>query len=315
MKIVQAPRASAILFSVLAHRADVRPWLLPANICPIVPITFQKARVPFELVDISPATLALDLDRAEVLVRTRRYGGLLYAHTYGDPSTPREFFAMLRSTAPDLTLVDDRCLCIPDFAPDSSSPLDVILYSTGYAKIVDMNTGGYAFMADGLEYRPACLPFNPSHLAALVESYKQAARERIRFNYDDSDWLATCGTVLPWDDYRQQLEARLTASLPHRRALNQIYAAHLPRDWQLPDRFQTWRFTIRVANKQRVLDAILSAGLFASSHFASLAGIMSEGRAPHCEDLADEVINLFNDHYLTTEQAERVCSIILKAHA
>jgi len=57
MRIVQAPRASAILYHVLASREQKKPWLLPANICPIVPITFLKARVPFELVDISAETL------------------------------------------------------------------------------------------------------------------------------------------------------------------------------------------------------------------------------------------------------------------
>jgi hypothetical protein len=53
MKLIQAPRASAILYNLLVGRADSRPWLLPANICPIVPITFLKAQVPFEFVDIS----------------------------------------------------------------------------------------------------------------------------------------------------------------------------------------------------------------------------------------------------------------------
>ena len=60
------------------------------------------------------------------------------------------------------------------------------------------------------------------------------------------------------------------------------------------------------------MNAIFANGLFASSHYASLAGIMTNGRAPIAESLADEVVNLFNDHHFTIEMAERVCEIIVK---
>ena len=57
MQIVQASRASAILYNLLKSQTNTHPWLLPANICPIVPITFFKAGVPIEFVDISAETL------------------------------------------------------------------------------------------------------------------------------------------------------------------------------------------------------------------------------------------------------------------
>ncbi len=101
MQIIQAPRASAILYNLLVRRADSRPWLLPANICPIVPITFLKARVPFEFVDISPATLHMDLMQAEERIKKRKFGGLLYAHTYGELSTPLDFFSAMKSLDPE----------------------------------------------------------------------------------------------------------------------------------------------------------------------------------------------------------------------
>jgi hypothetical protein len=81
---------------------------------------------------------------------------------------------------------------------------------------------------------------------------------------------------------------------------------------QLPAEFQTWRFNIRVKNKQPSLEKIFSAGLFASSHYASLADIMGEQKAPCAENLAKSVINLFNDHHFTSDQAEQVCKIILE---
>ncbi len=57
MKTIKPPRASAILYNLLVSQKQTKPWLLPANICPIVPITFMKADVPFEFVDISSETL------------------------------------------------------------------------------------------------------------------------------------------------------------------------------------------------------------------------------------------------------------------
>ena len=81
MQIIQAPRASAILYHLLVSQEEKHPWLLPANICPIVPITFLKARIPFEFVDISAETLHMDLEQVEDSIKTRKYGGLLYAHT------------------------------------------------------------------------------------------------------------------------------------------------------------------------------------------------------------------------------------------
>ena len=274
MKIIQAPRASAILYGLLASREQKHPWLLPANICPVVPEPFMKARVPFEFVDISKTTLHMDLDQAEARMRRGQFGGLLYAHTYGEPSTPDSFFSLARSLHPEMLIVDDRCLCTPEF--EVSSTADMVLFSTGYAKIVDLNFGGFAFV-----------------------------KKHIR--------LQNTNAELPgWDAYRSQIEAKLEPSLSQRATLNEIYASRLPAEVQLPGEFQQWRFNIRVRNKSAIMRAIFDNGLFASSHYASLAGVMSDGRAPQAESLAREVINLFNDHHFDSQKAQRVCEIVLK---
>lgn len=312
MQIVQAPRASAILYSLLVNRRDKSPWLLPANICPIVPITFLKAEVPFQFVDISPETLHMDLDQVEDLLKNGKIGGLLYAHTYGEVSTPNEFFGSVKSLFPDLMVIDDRCLCIPDLELDPINKADIQLYSTGYAKIVDLNFGGYAFLSDAIDYQSAHLAFDPVQYEALEKAYKAAVSQRQKFVYQDSDWLETDAAVPVWNEYCMQIERSLAGSLEQRASLNHVYAGMLPVDIQLPAAFQTWRFNIRVRDKQRILDAIFSSGLFASSHYASLAGIMGDGKAPQAESLERSIINLFNDHYFSLDQAEKVCRIILE---
>jgi hypothetical protein len=309
MQLVQAPRASAILYNILVRRADSRLWLLPANICPIVPITFLKAQVPFQFVDISSALL-MDLDQAGELIQTRKFGGLLYAHTYGEPSTPLDFFTSIKRLDPEFLIVDDRCLCVPDLGPIHAA--DVILYSTGYAKIVELNFGGYAFLRDDLEYHSASLPFNPEHYDEIEKLYKQAIQQRTKFIYHDNDWLQIDPPFPAWYDYSLQIEAKRKDSLARRAALNCIYESRLPKEIQLPPNYQTWRFNIRVRNKSQILSAIFKAGLFASSHYASLAGIMVDGSAPRAESLADEVVNLFNDEHFNEEKAQQVCDVILE---
>jgi len=256
--------------------------------------------------------LHMDLEQTEALLKKRKYGGLLYAHTYGEASTPRDFFANAKSLDPELLILDDRCLCIPDLEPDDSSFADVTLYSTGYAKIVELNFGGYAFMKESISYQPEHLPFTARYHDELEKSYKESISKRARFIYRDTDWLETDSDLRAWYDYRQQIKNGLKESMDQRATLNAIYAANLPFEIQLPSEYQTWRFNIRVKNKRRVLAAIFKSGLFASSHYASLAGIMADGFAPQAEMLANEVINLFNDHHFIARQAEQVCAVILE---
>jgi len=310
MKYIHESRASAIIHNLLLAQADLRPWLLPANICPIVPITFLKAHVPFEFVDISTSTLHMDLEQVEDRIKTHKFGGLLYAHTYGEPSTPRDFFYSSKNIAPDLYILDDRCLCVPGF--ESDAPVDLTLYSTGQAKIVELGYGGYALAQDHIDYLPVKLPFDPQDYVELELSYKEAVQARKAFVYHDSSWLETIRPIPVWRDYREKIESELKISLAHRDELNAIYKELLPFEIQLPQAYQMWRFNIRVKNKGNILQAIFRAGLFASSHYASLAGIMVEGYAPRAEVLSNEIVNLFNDHHFDLQMAEKTCKVILE---
>jgi len=310
MRIVQAPRASAILYNLLTSREERFPWLLPANICPIVPITFCKAGVPFEFVDISAETLHMDLEQVEDRIKKRKFGGLLYGHTYGESSTPTDFFASIKSKHPTMLIVDDRCLCIPEFEATSMS--DVTLFSTGYAKIVDLGFGGYALFRDEVTYRTKVLSFDNKHLKEIEVSYKESIRARTRFMYSNCDWLETTTASQEWHDYRKKIENGLENSLAHRRALNNIYAVRLPLESQLPYEYQIWRFNIRVGNRSSLLEAIFANGLFASSHYVPLTGIMADGYAPEAGKLADDVVNLFNDYHFSVQKAERLCDLILE---
>jgi hypothetical protein len=312
VRTILAPRASTILHDLLLQAKPGRAFLLPANICPIVPITFFKAGVPIEFVDISPDTLNIDLDEVETRLQRsdRSYGGLLYAHTYGDPTTPKAWMQQVKGRFPDLLVIDDRCLCVPEFEPPASSPADAILYSTGYAKIVDIGSGGFAFIQEHVPCRHQSLKFRKADLASMEATYKACVESGERYSYQDTDWLQADGNLAPWEDYRQRVLAALQPSLEHRSSLNAVYNSRIPSELGLPRDFQLWRFNLRVPHKQQVLAAIFAAGLFASSHYASLDGIMGSGGGRNAREMAGQVINLFNDQHYTLEMAEKTAEII-----
>jgi hypothetical protein len=312
MKTFMAPRASTLLYELLESRAAGGKFLLPANICPIVPITFLKAGVQFEFVDIAADSLAVDLDRLwdRLRLTDSEWGGVLYSHTYGDPDTPQDFFRALKESWPNLLLIDDRCLCLPDLVPPEAQAADVALYSTRYAKMVDIGFGGYAFVREGVPYRHLSLPFDRTDLLTLEAAYKATIADSSPFHYRDSNWLETDAHLPTWDGYAERLSAAIPVSLAHRREINAVYNSTIPVDLRLPERFQLWRYNFRHEAPERLLRALSSAGLFASRHYASLVGIFGPGIGVNSSALAANVVNLFNDYHYTVDMAERTARIV-----
>ena len=50
----------------------------------------------------------------------------------------------MKSLDPNLCIIDDCCLCIPELADSLPENVDLCLYSTGYAKFIELSYGGYA---------------------------------------------------------------------------------------------------------------------------------------------------------------------------
>ncbi len=276
--IAFARRASAILFGILRDRADARPFLLPANVCPIVPETFRAAEQPFELIDIAEPWLEMDSAQCLERVRMRAYAGILNVRPYGSERDPSAFFAGLREADPGLLIIDDKCLCPPDVDGASISALaDVTLFSTGYAKYADLGEGGFAHLRDGLAYLHAST---------------------------GPDWLDLAPPAISWDEYRERVRDASLAAAAHKAELNAIYALAIPAEVQLPALFQQWRFNIRVDDSARLVEALFAEGLFASRHYPAL------GDAPVAARLHAQIVNLFNDRYFTPEQARRATEIV-----
>jgi hypothetical protein len=312
--IVFEQRACTILWNVLRCAADRRPFLLPANVCPIVPITFLEAKQPFELVDIAEPWW--EIDGAECLARLEsdraRYAGLLFVRPYGSERRPDAFFAQLRAVRPDLLIIDDKCLCAPHCESDSVSPYaDVTLFSTGYAKYVDLGGGGFAQLADSVRYESGRREFSPEALAAVTERCDNAIAAREPFGELPAGWLDSREPEA-WGEHRRRMLAGLASAGEQKRRLNEIYARMLPPEIQLPSELQAWRFNIRVPDPERLIEASFAEGLFASRHYAPLGGVFGSGVFPVAARLHAEIVNLFNDRYFDESRAAQMSELVLR---
>ena len=65
-------------------------------------------------------------------------------HAYGKKYDNKEFYRAVKSLDPNLCIIDDCCLCIPELADSLPENVDLCLYSTGYAKFIELSYGGYA---------------------------------------------------------------------------------------------------------------------------------------------------------------------------
>lgn len=314
--IAYARRASAILFNVLRHRKDPRPFLLPSNVCPIVPITFRKAGQPYRFVDIESQGLGLDREECirQIEAQTVGLAGVLYVRPYGALEDISEFYRSARSRGRNLLIIDDRCLCDPD--PDGTgvgSEADVTLYSTGMAKPVDVGRGGFAHLGPHLGYSEGRLEFEAEAAETVEQEYKTAVRECRPFEGSGGRWLDTRPPDSSWEQYREEVLRVRPGAAAHRHCLNRVYSEALPNSIQLPPRFHGWRFQIRVPEPKALIDRLEANGLFASRHYASLGrGIFGPGVFPKAEALAASVVNLFNDRHYDRDRAERTVDVVIE---
>jgi hypothetical protein len=309
-------RACAILYNLLRTLPGDLPFLLPANVCPVVPLTFRKAGRRFRLLDIDPEDLGMDRRRClEILAeQPATWGGVIYVRPYGaEVEEVDGFFRALKELRTDLLVIDDRCLCPPDCDGERlASGADVTLFSTGRAKPVDIEFGGFAHCRDGVPYRRWEAPYCAAALDEVTRRYKEAIVRGIPCEGGEEPWLDLSAPALGWEDYRIAVRKAAVRAQQHRQRLNAIYAAVLPEEIQLPERFQSWRFHLLVPEPDRLVEQLFAAGLFASRHYASLGGIFCEGRFPEAERLHQGIVNLFNDRYFDEDRARRARDLVLR---
>lgn len=311
MMIIFANRASTLLYRFI-KTFPTGTYLLPANVCPIVPLTFVKAGVSFEFVDIDSDTLCLDEKTVLSFVcGNKKYTGIIFVRTYGYQYDASGFFSKLKSVNRSFKIIDDKCLCFPDFNPIASN-VDLELFSTGYAKPVEIGFGGYAKIQEGIELESVNDRFDENALSQLEMKYKEGLKNRHLMEDHSKEWLNTGNPELTLEEYLEKIEKELPIVKTHKQMLNSIYEANLPEQIVLSKEFQNWRYNILTTNKKTILNSIFSAGLFASSHYIPSSCLFEKKHYKISSELSGKVINLFNDFYFSEKQAIQLCEIVRK---
>ena len=273
MKQVFAYRANKILYNFIYSNNIKGTVLLPSNICKDVVEVLEYAGLTLKFLDISNDTLCIDENLIKENINSASL--LLFVHTYGTEHCFNYLFKELKSINPSLVIVDDKCLCMPDLTLKESSA-DLVLYSTGEKKQIDLGNGGIGYVSKYYKYEEI----------EIKES--------------------SCLTNELWKLDKNLFEIKKQEVISHKEKLNAIYFENLSGVNQLPIDFQNWRFNILTDKKEQVLKALFAEGLFASSHYKTHADTIN------ADNLHKNVINLFNDSYYTAEQALRTCEIINK---
>jgi len=307
-------RASTIIFNLAVSLERPGTMLIPANVCPIVAVTLMKAKRDIELVDIDPKTLCLDEEATMLKIANspEKYSGIVFVHTYGTSYRSEKFFEELKKIAANLLIIDDYGSAVPLFEPPATAA-DVLIFSTGYAKYVDLGYGGYGFLQKSVRYRSERSSFNSADHDALVKEEKVALSANTKFQYRDSDWLDTRHPNTSFGRYRHSLMKNMALRAEHQNNLNRIYEEMIPRKYHLGKEFSNWRFNVLVPEKDKLLKRIFeykASKLFASSHYQSLKDVFARGEDSVAAKLHQNIVNLFNNFQYTAEQARTTAWIV-----
>lgn len=306
-----ANRACALLYSFLRdHNEGV--WLVPVNVCPDVPLTFCAAKVQFEFVDIDSETFCIDEEETinRLIKVSSKYAGIVYVRTYGYMSDTNVFFNKCHEIKPSLQIIDDRCLCMPSFSPDMYGA-DMVLYSTGHCKQIDLGGGGLAYYKRYESYKvDRELVYDATDESSI---YKKSYEANEPMESIPQGWLKM-DNYIDYQLYIEKIESEKKDRIKIRENINAVYDRNLSDFIKCPSHFQDWRYNIRVPShlKEPILNDLFANNLFASSHYHSANRLFDKNNFVNSESLFASVINLFNDKYYSVEKAEQTCSIINK---
>ncbi len=318
--IVFENRASVILYKFLLSN-DFRDgcFLLPANICYIVPLTFLKAGVNFYFIDISKDHYCINEKIVNKIIESNTYNvhGVLFARTYGIELDFSHIFKKWKNLDQDIQIIDDKCLCKPKFHNElNDSNVSLELYSTGYAKNVDLGFGGFGVTEHYIPNLSTRLSYDKNSLRNIERHVYDSLKANTQFNYLDNHWLDLNDFSRDINKYKNEVEKEIKTSDKQKLEINNIFYNEIHKRFHFRNSYNKWRFNIILNNSEYVLEKIFNSGLFASSHYKNIAMIFKDRTIPRYDNfdntsnLSNKIINLFNYKYIDTQMAYKICSII-----
>lgn len=310
MNRVIGNRASSVLYNILISNKIKGKALIPANICESVPATYMKAGLEIELYDISLSDFRADEEEIINIIKNDNISVLHYNHTYGLICKYDDIFiSNIRRAFPDLFIVDDRCLAFPE-TEIYDQAADLVLFSTGKTKCVNIGWGGFGFISNRIRY---CDSFKSTFFDKDLIQFERHMKEcheikqPVNKSIIMSDWLNF--DYNPNNYFEKVLEVQ-ERSVKHKKKINDIY---LSVPGSLPIEFCSWRYQLLLKNSKECSIELFKNNLYCSSHYMSLGnGYYKNKKTPVSDYLETHILNLFNDFSYTKEQAEKTVAILNK---
>jgi hypothetical protein len=285
-------------------------------------LTILKTGCKVEIIDISIKNLCLDLElvKDKVSQNPKVYSGLVYVRSYGFEDKIEDVtngFRKIKECNPDLLIVDDKCLSIPEInALPLVNSVDLELYSTGYSKFIDLGQGGLAKLNTNCTYTKSLTSFLEADKSKVDEAFKE-----LIFNNGNKKSLAELNDLsnLSWlqdknvelDNYIEEIDSELQKQKVRKQKINDIYDEILPDELKFSHAHNNWRYLIFTDNAKGLLKIFAQIdNLFISNHYYPLSLLFQTEKAFIWESLHPKVLNLFNDNRYNEDMAYETAIII-----
>ena len=300
-------RATAIIHDFIKNKKIKENFILPANICPTVPLVFYKNKIKIKFLDIDKKTLNICKDK--VFSEIKNSSGILWNYTYGKETNQKKFFKDLKNKKENYLIIDDRCLCIPNTGSKKIFFSDLEIYSTGYSKYCDLGYGGYAISKKKLKlFKTKYIKETEYNLKKKIDKF---IFQKKNFAYKEHNWLKN-QKINDVNFYIKSIEKLKKKVNKHKKKINSIYNQNIPSEIILDKTSNVWRFNILINKKEILLKEIYTNGLFASSHFYSSSKLFQKEKRTNTDILSKYIINLFNDLRFSELNAYKISEIITK---
>ena len=312
MKLILSNRALSILYNFLStYKNEGYTLLLPSNICHDVFFLILNLEFPFLIIDIENDNLCIDRKKVQDFIKSSDKVILLYNHTYGNLFIPYDFFKEIKNSSSSAIIIDDRCLCFPSMEITSSDDyIDLIIYSTGHGKQIDLGIGGFGFIKTTYNLLQHKVDFDEKKYSILKSLFNSDINKLI----NAKSLLTTClipkVEIASDNNYQKEIEKEGEKWNKHKIKLRTIYETLFSVTIQMPVAFNNWRFNILVKNKNQILEKIFENNLFASSHYPSIGTKINSTNCKVANQLHCDVLNLFIDKYYTEEMALKTTKIV-----
>ena len=325
-----------LVLQALKDQDNRRRVIVPANICyaAVYPILYAGFSPVFCDVCPEDGNVSMDCLRAKM---DSSIGGLLVPHMYGNPV--REM-AEIRSFCHHnrLFLIEDCASAMGASLPDGTKVGtfgDYTIYSTGYAKTVDLGIGGVVTSNNGLsafdnmeEELPEYSNGNHEAEQFFSRQYRQWRNSNRRLK--GSEWE----TFFLHSDFRNlflfkvnselkkrifdKIERELDIEIKRHRNNNDFYRQYLQgvpsiRLYPYNEGSVPWRFSIIVParNRRRIIESLLEEKIPVSDWYPSVVQLFGNSDSyPGVDRLGNSILNF----PLTVSKAEiaSICTCLIE---